>query len=69
MLAPGLGPGGRRFESCLPDHSENNLYKTLKINDFCRGFFFNIKTYLIPYLFRVSFVVLDIQNHSVWVYH
>ena len=19
--APGLGPGGRRFESCLPDHS------------------------------------------------
>ena len=20
--APGLGPGGRRFESCLPDHSK-----------------------------------------------
>jgi len=27
----------------------------LKINDFCRGFLFNIKTYLMPYLFRVSF--------------
>ena len=21
--APGLGPGGRRFESCLPDHKKN----------------------------------------------
>ena len=22
--APGLGPGGRRFESCLPDHFHQN---------------------------------------------
>jgi hypothetical protein len=22
--APGLGPGGRRFESCLPDHLESS---------------------------------------------
>ncbi len=23
--APGLGPGGRRFESCLPDHFDYHL--------------------------------------------
>ena len=30
--APGLGPGGRRFESCLPD-------KTNKASGDCQGFF------------------------------
>ena len=30
--------------SCLPDQHKKNLYKSLKINEFCRGFLFNIKT-------------------------
>ncbi len=67
--ALGLGPRGRRFESCLPDQQKKDLYKSLNINEFCRGFFFNIKTYPIPYLFRFSLVVLDIQYYSIQVYH
>ena len=27
--APGLGPGGRRFESCLPDFLQRGLYDIL----------------------------------------
>ena len=28
--APGLGPGGRRFESCLPDQSKQSLFDYVK---------------------------------------
>ena len=42
--ALGLGPRGRRFESCLPDEDENNPRKALIISKFYEGFFFNIKT-------------------------
>ena len=28
--APGLGPGGRRFESCLPDNGSTRLNRVLR---------------------------------------
>jgi hypothetical protein len=36
--APGLGPGGRRFKSCLPDHSK--LHITNTSYDVCYPFTF-----------------------------
>lgn len=37
--APGLGPGGRRFESCLPDHLKKKPQRKL-------GFFFVLIVFL-----------------------
>ena len=44
--APGLGPGGRRFESCRPDNSSTLSIPTLD-KDFRRLLIMNVAIYVV----------------------
>ena len=57
--APGLGPGGRRFESCRPD-------KQKRLFLFRRAFFaYCMLLYLFHYLDSLAALLHDIESFSI----
>ena len=57
--APGLGPGGRRFESCRPD-------KQKRLFLFRRAFFaYCMLLYLFHYLESLAALLHDIESFSI----
>jgi hypothetical protein len=45
--APGLGPGGRRFESCLPDNESKAKTRREPVKAEFTGFFLKFHTILL----------------------